>query len=270
MDQRLIGAVEAGGTKFILALAREDGTVLARGRIDSTSADATFPQMCAFFRQAGAAHGPIAAFGVGSFGPFDNDPASPGYGTITTTPKTGWPGANFLRALAEFGVPVVCDTDVNAAGIGAGLVRGGVPLGGFGHYEAGHIPVARLPGDVFAGACRVHHDCVEGMASGTAIRARWGGELAGVDRIELIAHYLAQLAAVLLLTHMPERLIFGGGVMQVPGLIEALRRAAEARFAGYIHSPHLDPGLERYIVTPQLGNDAGITGAIELGRRGLA
>ena len=293
MDQRLIGAVEAGGTKFILALAREDGTVLARGRIDSTSADATFPQMCAFFRQAGAAHGPIAAFGVGSFGPFDNDPASPGYGTITTTPKTGWPGANFLRALAEFGVPVVCDTDVNAAaigeglagagrgcgliayttvgtGIGAGLVRGGVPLGGFGHYEAGHIPVARLPGDAFAGACRVHHDCVEGMASGTAIRARWGGELAGVDRIELIAHYLAQLAAVLLLTHMPERLIFGGGVMQVPGLIEALRRAAEARFAGYIHSPHLDPGLERYIVTPQLGNDAGITGAIELGRRGLA
>ena len=292
MEQRLIGAIEAGGTKFVLALAREDGEVLARGRIDSASAEVTFPQMCAFFRQASAEHGPIAAFGVGSFGPFDNDPASPGYGTITTTPKTGWPGANFIAALAEFGVPVVCDTDVNAAaigeglagagrgcgliayatvgtGIGVGLVRDGAVLGGFGHYEAGHVPVARAPGDTFAGACRVHHDCVEGMASGTAIRARWGGELAGKEQIELIAHYLAQLAAVLLLTHMPERLIFGGGVMQVPGLIEALRRAAEARFANYIHSPHLDPGLERYIVTPGLGNDAGITGAIALGRKAL-
>ena len=34
MDQRLIGAVEAGGTKFVLALAREDGTVLARETAD--------------------------------------------------------------------------------------------------------------------------------------------------------------------------------------------------------------------------------------------
>ena len=68
MEQRLIGAIEAGGTKFVLALAREDGEVLARGRIDSVSGEVTFPQMCAFFRQASAEHGPIAAFGVGSFG----------------------------------------------------------------------------------------------------------------------------------------------------------------------------------------------------------
>ena len=288
MEQKLIGAIEAGGTKFVLALARADGTVLARGRIDTVSADVTFPQMLAFFREASAAHGPIAAFGVGSFGPFDNDTASPSYGAITTTPKAGWPGANFPAALAEFAVPVACDTDVNAAalgewqagagrgcgliayttvgtGIGTGLVRGGAVLGGFSHYEIGHVPVSRLPGDSFPGACRVHHDCAEGMASGTAIRARWGEELRGEERIELIAGYLAQLAAVLMLTHMPERLVFGGGVMQVPGLIEALRRAAERRF----HSPHLDPGLERYIVLPGLGNDAGITGAIELGRQAL-
>lgn len=292
MDQRLIGAIEAGGTKFVLALARADGTVLARGRIDTISPAVTFGEMQAFFRQASAAHGPIAAFGVGSFGPFDNDPASPTYGSITTTPKTGWPEANFPAALAEFGVPVICDTDVNAAalgewqagagrgcgliayttvgtGIGTGLVRDGHPLGGFSHYEIGHVPVERLPGDTFAGACRVHHDCAEGMASGTAIRERWGEELKGEERIELIAGYLAQLAAVLMLTHMPERLIFGGWVMQVPGLIEALRKAAVVRFADYIHSPHLDPGLERYIVTPGLGNDAGITGAIELGRQAL-
>ena len=54
--------------------------------------------------------------------------------------------------------------------------------------------------------------------------------------------------------------------MKTPGLIEAVRRATEAKLGGYIRAPQLDPGLERYIVAPGLGDQAGITGAIELGR----
>jgi fructokinase len=297
MAQRLIGAIEAGGTKFVLALAREDGTKLAQTQIATRVPDACFPEMADFFRQASAAHGPIAGFGVASFGPIDIDPASPAYGTFTTTPKPGWAGARFHDALGEFGVPIVVDTDVNGAalgewqsgagqgcttlayttigtGIGSGVVHKGKPLLGFSHFETGHIPMARDSAhDPYPGHCPYHGDCLEGLAAGPAIEARWGQSLSKLgspaDKVELIGGYIAQLAAVLVLTHMPDRLVFGGGVMKTPGLIETLRRATAARLGGYIKAPQLDPGLERYIVLPGLGDAAGITGAIELGRQAL-
>jgi len=298
MTARLIGAIEAGGTKFVLALARDDGTVLAETRIATRTPAECFPEVAAFFRQAAAAHGPIAAFGVASFGPIDIDPASPDYGRITTTPKPGWAGARFADVLGDFGVPIVVDTDVNGAalgewargagqgcatlayttigtGIGSGVVHHGRPLAGFSHYESGHIPIARDPArDSYPGHCPFHGDCLEGLASGPAIEARWGTSLSKLaspaDKIELIADYLGQLATNLVLLHMPDRLVFGGGVMKTPGLVEALRRATERRLAGYVRAPQLDPGLHRYIVTPALGDEAGITGAVLLGRQALA
>ncbi len=294
MTQRLIGAIEAGGTKFVLALAREDGTVLAETRIATRTPQECWPDLAAFFTQASAAHGAISAFGVASFGPIDIDPASPRYGTFTTTPKPGWAGARFHDVLEQFGAPIAVDTDVNGAalgewqsgagqgcatlayttigtGIGSGVVRHGRPLMGFSHYESGHIAIVRDPvRDPFAGTCPYHDDCLEGLAAGPAIEQRWGQSLSKLgsppDKVELIAGYIAQLATNLVLLHMPDRLVFGGGVMKTPGLVEALRRATEERLAGYVRAPQLDPGLERYIVNPGLGDEAGITGAIALGR----
>ncbi|NCU11123.1 MAG: fructokinase, partial [Sphingomonadaceae bacterium] len=49
MTQRLIGAIEAGGTKFVLALAREDGTVLAETRIATRTPQKCWPDVAAFF-----------------------------------------------------------------------------------------------------------------------------------------------------------------------------------------------------------------------------
>lgn len=297
MAQKLIGAVEAGGTKFVVALARQDGTVLARTRIPTGTPATCFPAMARFFEQASKAHGPIAAFGIASFGPIDIDPASPAYGTFTTTPKPGWSGARFHEALGRFGAPIVVDTDVNGAalgewqagagqgcatlayttvgtGIGSGVLHHGRSIMGFSHFESGHIPVPHERAvDAFAGTCPYHHDCLEGLAAGPAIEARWGQSLSELgspaDKVGLIAGYVAQLAVSLVLLHMPDRLIFGGGVMKTPGLIRALRRATEARLGGYIKAPQLDPGLERYIVAPGLGDDAGITGAIALGQKVL-
>lgn len=293
MSERLIGAIEAGGTKFVLALARESGTILAETRIATRTPQECWPDVAAFFTQASAAHGPIAAFGVASFGPIDIDPASPRYGTFTTTPKPGWAGARFHDVLRGFGAPIAVDTDVNGAalgewqsgagqgcatlayttvgtGIGTGVVRHGRPLMGFSHYESGHIPVPHdRARDPYDGFCPYHGDCLEGLAAGPAIERRWGQSLSKLgsppDKVELIASYIAQLAASLVLLHMPDRLVFGGGVMKTPGLIEALRRATEARLGGYVKAPQLDPGLESYIVTPGLGDEAGITGAIALG-----
>jgi fructokinase len=290
-DQR-IGAVEAGGTKFVLAVADGDGRIIARTRIDTRTPDVTFPEMAAFF----AAHGPLAGIGVASFGPIDINPASSAYGTFTTTPKPGWSGARFHDALGALGAPILVDTDVNGAalgewlagagqgcetlayttigtGIGTGVLHRGAARGGISHLEAGHIPVARDPlRDPFPGRCPFHGDCLEGLASGPAIIDRWGMPLdeaakAHPDAIPLIAGYLADLAVTLVLMHMPDRLIFGGGVMKTPGLIDALRAQAEARLADYVSHPRIDPGLVTYIAAPGLGDDAGITGAIELGQR---
>ena len=137
-----------------------------------------------------------------------------------------------------------------------------------------HQRLARDPArDPYAGFCPYHGDCLEGLAAGPAIKARWGQSLSDLgnpaEEIALIADYVSQLAVNLILLHMPDRMIFGGGVMKTPGLIPALRKATEARLAGYIKAPQLDPGLESYIVPPGLGDEAGITGAIALGRRGL-
>jgi fructokinase len=294
----LIGAIEAGGTKFICALAQSDGTIVARTRIDTRTPAECFPDLAAFFRESSATHGPIAAFGVASFGPIDIDPTSPAYGTFTTTPKPGWQGARFHDVLDPFGVPFVVDTDVNGAalgeylhgagqrartlayttigtGVGTGVLRDGRSMRGFSHYEMGHIhPNHDRVADPFPGWCPYHGDCLEGLVAGPGIIKRWGkslDQLAGdTDKIELIGGYIADLAADLVLMHMPDRLIFGGGVMKAPGLIEAVRRRTLVRLNGYICHPRLDAGLETYIVGPALGDDAGITGAIALGHQALA
>lgn len=290
----LIGAVEAGGTKFVLALADEAGGIRAHARIPTETPDVTMRAMADFFRAAQAEHGPIGAFGIGSFGPIQLDQRADNWGAITTTTKAHWSGASYPQALAEFGVPLAVDTDVNAAalgewiagagqgvaslayttvgtGIGGGVLRDGVPVMGIAHLECGHLRPPRVDGDTFPGVCSYHGDCVEGLASGPAIMARWGASLdrLGEEELETIAHYLADYAAAMVLLHMPERLIFGGGVSKAPGLIPALRRLTEKRLAGFVDHTALDPGLERYLVAPGLGDDAGIRGAIELGRRVL-
>jgi fructokinase len=281
----MIGAVEAGGTKFVAVLARPDGTIVDRARIATRDPAVTFADVVAFFEQSSTTHGQIEAFGIASFGPLDLDHASPEWGCWTTTPKPGWPGASWPQALERFAAPLAIDTDVNGAalaearaagtrslayttvgtGIGTGVVKDGRALLGFGHYEAGHI-VPPQPEPTWPGACPVHGACLEGLASGTAIMKRWGKPLSelGAEEVRIVAETLAELAAMLVLLHMPERIVFGGGVMHTPGLVEALRSATERRLAGYIASPFLDPGLETYITTPKLGDDAGITGAVML------
>lgn len=196
--QTMLGAVEAGGTKCMVALVRRDGTVAEQQRIATTTPAETLAAVLAFFRTGAARHGPIGAIGVASFGPIIVDRSAPDYGTIARTPKPGWQGTNWRDALATLGIPVTVDTDVNGAalgewtrgagqgcrtmayttvgtGIGTGVVHDGTPLAGFSHYESGHIRVPRdAARDPFAGTCPFHGDCLEGLAAGPAIKARFG------------------------------------------------------------------------------------------------
>ena len=289
----LIGAIEAGGTKFVLALARKDGAVIETTRVETRAPQATFAEMTAWFADASARQGPIAAFGVASFGPIGIDPGAADYGTYLSTVKRHWEGANLVSALAAFDVPVAIDTDVNGAaiaealhgagrghgtvayttvgtGIGTGVVTNGAVLMGASHYEAGHFhPPHDRARDPFEGLCAYHRDCLEGLASGPAIKARWGHDLASAspEQLNLIAGYLAHLAATLAGFHRPDVMIFGGGVLHAPGLIEAVREKTAALIGGYL--PEWNGDLSARILPPALGDDAGITGAIELARRAL-
>ena len=69
-----IGALEAGGTKMVLAVYDGDGQELERLTIPTEAPEITMPRMIGFFRDHA-----IDALGVGSFGPLDLDPASPTY-----------------------------------------------------------------------------------------------------------------------------------------------------------------------------------------------
>ncbi|MEZ5998705.1 MAG: ROK family protein [Hyphomonas sp.] len=290
----MLGAVEAGGTKIICATATAPGQIVSRTSLPTESPEVTFRRIREFF----AAAAPLRAIGIGAFGPLDVAPASPGYGTVLPTPKPGWTGADWRAAFAGAGCPVAVDTDVNAAalgeyahgagrgcktlayvtvgtGIGAGILHAGQPLAGTGHYEMGHIypPQDADVGD-FPGTCSFHGRCLEGLASGTAIRARWGWPLSDLPAAHpahgIVATYLAHLAVAITLTHMPDRILFGGGVMKAPGLMDRVRTATSNLLAGYVSHGPASGDLADYIQPPALGDDAGITGALILAERALA
>ena len=289
----MFAAVEGGGTKFVCAVANEDGAIIEKTRIDTKEPDETLGEVVAFFRSFPE----IRSLGIACFGPLDLNPSSPRWGSITSTPKLAWRNRSIATHLAEsLAIPVAIDTDVNGSalgelhhgagrglsslvyitvgtGIGGGLVVNGEPVHGLIHPEVGHMPVRAAAGDGFEGICPYHGNCLEGMASGPAIAARWGksGAELEADHVgwDFEADYLAQAAATLSFLVSPERIIFGGGVMHARGLIDKLRVRCGEYIAGYLDHARLKSDLSDYIVLPALGDDAGIRGAIMLARRAL-
>lgn len=297
----IVGAIEAGGTKFVCAIGSSSGaTLLERAQFATgDNPTALMREVVSWFAAQQQKHGPLAAFGVASFGPVDLDKTSPNYGFITTTPKQGWQYADILGPLRQAfpGVPLAFDTDVNGAALGEarwGAARGledfiyvtvGTGIGGGGmargrllhglvHPEMGHISVLQRPGDPFQGHCPFHGRCWEGLCSGPAIAARTGmpSELlppdhpAWDDVVFTMAHALKNLACVL----SPQRILLGGsvrkaGLLGEAAFFERLRTVFRAALAGYISSPALsEQGIAGYIVPPQLGDDAGVCGALAL------
>ncbi len=294
MDEPILGGIEAGGTKFVCVLARGSREVLSEARVPTTTPAETLGRVVAFFAAAGEQFGPAEAFGIASFGPLDIDPESPRWGRLTRTPKPGWVDVDMVAPLRDaFGAPVRIDTDVNGAGlaeallgagraarslvyltVGTGIGGGAIvdrePLRGLSHPEMGHIPVPRHPGDAaFEGVCPFHGDCLEGLASGPATRARWGiaaeslpGEHEAWDRLGFYLAHLCVYATMLLSPHL---IVMGGGVMKSPPLLPSIRSWTRKILAGYL--PALERPLDDYIVAPALGDRAGVLGALALAAR---
>ncbi|WP_245608580.1 ROK family protein [Saccharibacillus sacchari] len=288
----VIGAIEAGGTKFVCGIGTPDGNITDRISFPTVQPEETLRRVIDYFEGKN-----VQAIGIGSFGPIDLRTGSETYGFVTTTPKPGWSGFDFLGTLRRsFDVPCGWDTDVNAAaygeamwgaarglndcayytigtGVGVGVYAGGRLLHGLLHPEGGHVPVRRHPNDGFAGRCPYHGDCLEGMASGPAIEERWGvpGHELAPDHPawEIEAHYIAESVATTILLLSPRKIILGGGVMQQKHLLPLIRRRVAELLNGYVAAPELAEGLDDYIVSPGLGTQSGLKGALALGIRAL-
>jgi fructokinase len=294
----LYGGIEAGGTKFVCAVGSGPGDIQAETRFPTTTPDETLGRAMAFFREQQQTR-PLAALGIGAFGPLDPDPASPTYGTITATPKPGWSQTPFAPVLAQaLELPVGFDTDVNAAalaeyrwgaaqgcetmlyltigtGIGGGALIQGRLMHGLVHPEMGHIRVPHdWQADPYPGTCRFHGDCLEGLASGPALAARWGqrAETLPADHPAwaLEAHYLALALMNFICTLSPQRIVLGGGVMEQLQLFPLIHQEVPGLLNGYVQAPAILDGIAGYIVPPGLGNRAGVLGAIALAERAAA
>jgi fructokinase len=284
----IFAGVELGGTKCVAILARGPDDVLARETLPTTSPEETLGRIEEILTNWRSEHG-FAALGIASFGPINLDEDSAGHGEITSTPKPGWRGTQVRDRLARAtAVPTAFDTDVNGAalaemrwgsgrglddfayvtvgtGVGVGLIVNGKPTRGFAHCELGHIRVARLPGDEFAGSCPYHGDCVEGLAAGPSLEARAGDRVSQLEPDDplwdSVAWTLAQLCHAIVCAAAPRAIAIGGGVVgNQPHLLRRIEPMLVDSLNGYVELPSNGP----YVRSPALGDDAGPLGAIAL------
>lgn len=289
----LWGGIEAGGTKFLCAVGAGPDELAAEARFPTTMPEETIGRAIRFFQRY---QNELAAVGIASFGPLDPRLDSPTYGYITTTPKPGWAQTDLAgRVRTELGRPVAFDTDVNGAalaehrwgaareldtfvyltigtGIGGGGMVNGELMHGLIHPEMGHL---RIPhdrrADPFPGSCPYHGDCLEGLAAGPALEARWGqpAETLPPDHAAwpLEAEYLALALVNIICLLLPQRIILGGGVMQQSCLLPMIRGRVRELLHDYLAVPEIQHRIDEYIVPPGLGGRAGVLGAIALAQR---
>jgi fructokinase len=290
---KLFGGIEAGGTKFVCAVGSANGDIQDKIVIPTTTVTETMSQVIEYFKKAHK-NQPLSAIGIASFGPIELNRDSLHYGYITTAPKTGWNYFDFLGTMYNsFALPLGWDTDVNSAalgeyrfgtaknldtfiyitvgtGIGAGGMVSGKLMHGLTHPEMGHIFIPYDDKkDKFVGVCPFHGNCLEGLASGPAIKKRWKVDTA-LDlppqhpAWDLEADYLAAAFANYILILSTQMIIVGGGVMKQKELLPKICTRVKTLLNGYIKHEKIIAKIDDYIVQPGLGEQSGICGALVL------
>ncbi|WP_439564147.1 ROK family protein [Microcella sp.] len=296
----MIVGIETGGTKVLCAFSSSDdpGNPTRVERIATTSPAETFEQINSLIRKTIDKRG-VEAVGVASFGPLVTDPTSAQFGTITGTTKPGWSNVDVFEWLdVDQTTPRALATDVSGAavgearwgaaqglsrvayatvgtGVGVGFLHDRQVFAGDGFPEMGNILVRRHPDDSFAGVCPFHGDCVEGLASGPAVAARWGRPGSDLDpahlasMVDVVGYYVAQLLSTVSYTLGPERIVLGGGVMKTPGLLQSVHEHFESITGGRGAGHGLSLSAKELIVEPALGDRAGAMGALALANQAL-
>lgn len=290
-----VGGIEAGGTHYKCVVGNVQGDILASTTFATTSPQETAAQALAFFDRHALR---IQALAIGHFGPVDVDPGSRYHGHVLSTPKAGWSGDDVLaRYQSVLSMPIVFQSDGNVAavgehtlgaakgldnfvyvtvgtGIGGGVMINGRLLHDARHPEIGHMLVRRHHmGDDYQGCCPFHGDCLEGLASGPALRGRWGisGEQLPPDHPAwtLQAHYLAAMCVNLTTCYAPQRIILGGGAMQQPVLPALIREQYTRLMNGYMQHG-ADTSMDDFIVVSPMQGHAATRGALILAAKALS
>jgi fructokinase len=265
----VFGAVEGGGTKFVCMVGTSPSDVVDEITIPTTDPVETIGEVIAFFQRP-RPDVQLMAVGVATFGPIGLDPNQSTYGCDTDVNgsvlgELRWGAARGLDSALYLTI---------GTGIGGGIAVNGEPLHGLMHPEVGHVPVPTLDGDSFPGICSFHGRCLEGVACGPALAARAGRpvpEISADDPIwDLEARYLAYGISAALLVVSPKRIILGGGVMHQRHLLPKIRRDLVEVLNGYVDMPELREGIGSYVVPAELGQKAGLYGALVLAERALA
>ena len=165
----MIGGIELGGTKCIVAVANNPLDIVEKKVISTRDPSSTISDIMSFFSNF-----QISGLGVGSFGPLILDSVSMEYGLLVAESKKGWKGINVVKELSNISSNIVIDTDVNSAalgeyrygagklsetlvyvtvgtGIGVGILLDGKPHVGNFHLEIGHKLITNS--ENFKGVC---------------------------------------------------------------------------------------------------------------------
>lgn len=291
MNNALYGAIELGGTKIICGVASDPQHFLATKRIPTQDPESNLLEIIDFFQQSIAEFGELSGIGVASFGPIDINKDSNSYGCFLKTPKVGWSDYPLRERLNEaFKLPISITTDVNGAllaelaygaakglknavyvtvgtGLGGGVLVNGELATGFMHPEIGHM---RVPANGVTGYCPFHGNCLEGLVCGPAIAKRAGRDTHLIDPNDKIwnevALNLADMNVNLLTILSTQRIIMGGGVMNVEGLLSKIRSATEQRLNDYLPIKDRIGGIEKLVMTPALNDQSGLIGAFLLAK----
>ena len=271
----MIGGIELGGTKCIAAIAKTPNSIIDSIRIPTSSPNETLSHISDFFTGY-----KINSLGVATFGPVCLDSFSEKYGTILSDTKKDWLGTNVLSTFKQqYSIPMAVETDVNASaiaefeygsgkkfnslvyltvgtGIGGGAVINGQPLHGNSHPEMGHIIID----DENEGICRIHTNCLEGLASGPAIEKRWQTPPHKLppdhEAWNLEAKYLARGISSIIYLLSPEIIVIGGGVMKQLQLYEMIKIHTSKLLNRFVPLPQISP--------PKLRDYSGVTGALKI------
>ena len=286
--------LETGGTNINCIIASSPENIISDFHIPTGDPAGTTIKIIDFIQSAVIkSELRIRSMGIGSFGPIRLDKRDPDFGSIAMTPKLDWRNFPLLKTFTSaFDFPILIDTDVNAAllgelrwgagrglsdfvyvtigtGIGGGVLSNNQLIHGMLHPEIGHMLLKHdLNLDPFPGICPYHIDCLEGLANGPSIAQRWGIPAQNLPENHLgwtlEADYLAQMCVNLTLMLSPQKIILGGGVSQHQGLLPMIRNKFREKLNNYIVSSLYNENLESYIVSPKLGQKAGVLGALAL------
>ncbi len=291
----IYGGIEAGGTKFVCAVGTGPADLQDEVKFETTSPKETINRVLKYFKEQNLKE-KLLAIGIGSFGPIELNRESSNYGFVTSTPKPGWSNINIYGLIKEeLKIPVGFNTDVNAAalgeyewgagrglnnfiyltigtGIGGGVMINGRLLHGLQHPEIGHIFIPQdIKADPYEGICPFHKNCFEGLASGPAMKNRWGKSPEDLNKDhkawDLEAQYISFALINYIYTFSPERIIIGGGIMEQKKLLPLILTTVKKMLNNYIHMEEITDNIEKYIVLPSLGKKAGILGALVLAKK---